>query len=642
MTTAGLLEDSGIRTAIIVDDAYDPTPTAHDLITAEDEWLNFFDDLNDADLTTIVEFFPEFESMTQAALTRDDAFVATLFNERSTLRPELTDALFEPYNQDLHDDLVFLQVVKDRLQEFGLEVSEAGRDFVQAAELVHLIVIDLFLGAAQTDSDMEVSIEGLKAIIEARNPVPPIIVLMSRSSRLVANSDQFRDRTRVFASGFRTIKKLNLHAPGRLEQLLMELARHREDSLRLTRFVKEWKTGLSVALKETASDIRRLDLEDWAQIRDLLLVESEVSTGNYILDVFDRVLLHEMERHEGTIDAACGLNILQSETYPPNTISASKDTLALVLKTLYQHPNRRGLDADNASLVSFGDILGLVDQTNPPPGSVFEGENNTVFLVMSPACDLQRRKAPRVLLMAGKCKPLDASAVNPVSAAPRTTVLELAPERRVCVDWQPHHVAALTYDNFSTLLSDGGGVRVVGRLRNANAVSLQQRLLSNLGRVGLVAPIPSTFPVDIRVFYPSQDSELTLLPMEEHETISGVCFVGRDGGQKTARAPFDTSARFSLLDALNGLADELVHNNSVGKIRQSRNLEVVDFLFSRGVRLNVSNTKPQGWKAPVNNVEQTLGKIVYNQTVSDSFTTPGEKRGAGLVFEINECSDPAT
>ena len=642
MTTAALLEGSGIRTAIIVDDAYDPAPTAHDLLTAEDEWFNFFDDLDEADRTAIIEFFPEFESMTQPDLKRDDAFVAALWNERSTLRPDLTDALFEIYDHDLRNDLVFLQVVKDRLQEFGVQVSEAGRDFVQAANLVDLIVIDLFLGAAQSDSDMEESIRGLKTIVQARNPVPPIIILMSRSSRLIANADQFRDRTRLFASGFRTIRKLDLDSPGRLEQLLVELARHREDSLKLTRFVKEWKAGLSVALKETASDIRRLDLEDWAQIRDLLLLESEVSTGNYVLDVFDRVLLHEMERHEDTIDAACALNTLQSESYPPNTISGSKDTLALVLKTLYQHPNRRGLDSDNSNLVSFGDILGLVDETNPPPGSVFEGENNTVFLVMTPACDLQRRKAPRVLLMAGKCKPLDASTVKPVSAAPRTAVLELATDRRVSVDWQPHHVAALTYDNLSTLLSNGGGVRVVGRLRNVNAVSLQQRLLSNLGRVGLVAPIPSTFPVEIRVYYPSQASELTLLPIEEHETISGVCFVGRDSGQKTARAPFDASARFCLLDALNALADELVHKNSVDKIQQSRTLEVVDFLFSRGVRINVSKTTPQAWKAPVNNVEQTLGKIVYNQTVSESFTTPNTKRGAGLVFEIIECSDPAT
>ena len=640
MTTQALLKDNDIVTAIIIDDAYDRIPTASDLSSAGDEWFNFFDDLNDEDRTTLAAFCSRFEAKTNADLKNDDSFVSVLWKQRRNLRQELIDPLFETYNRDLRQDEVFLRTVKDKLEEFGLTVSEVGRNFVQKAKSSDLIVIDLFLGATQRDPDMDMSIRGLKEIVEERGTEPPIIVLMSRSGRLAVNAEQFRDQTHVFASGFRTIEKSDLDKPGRLEQLLLELARHRQDSLKLTRFSKAWRTGLTEAVERTALDIRRLDLEDWAQIQDLLLADEKVSIGSYILDVFDRVLLHEVESHQGTIDAARALDTLQSETYPPSTITGSKDTLALVLKTLYQHENRRKFDSDTAGHVAFGDILGLVHEEDPPPGSVFEGEENTVFLVVTPACDLQRKKAPRVLLMAGSFKYLDANVVNPVPGAPRTVVLELASDRRrVCVDWEPHHLAALSYEELTTLLAEGGGVYVVGHLRNVNAVSLQQQLLNNLGRVGLVSPMPSTFPIEVRVFHPNQAAELTPLLIDGHDKIRGVCFFRRDGNHKIARALFDANMRFSFLEALSALEGAAVHEGSLDKIRKSSAIEVVDFLFSKGVKLDVSKTGPQDWKAPVGETDEPLGKILYNKTISESSTVFHDRKRAGLVFEIRAIPD---
>ena len=639
MTTQTLLKDNGILTAIIVDDAYDRVPTAGDLPLAEDEWFNFFDDLNDEDRTALARLYPQFEAETEAALRKSDAFVAVLWNRRNDLRPELTDSLFETYKQDLTNDERFLGTVEVKLDELGLTVSKAGRNFVQLAKHSDLIVIDLFLGSTQGEADMELSIKGLKEIVEERGAEPPIIVLMSRSSRLAMNAEQFRDQTQVFASGFRTIKKSDLNRQGRLEQLLLELARYRRDSLKLTCFSEAWRAGLSDAVERTASDIRRLDLEDWAQIRDLLLADEEVSTGSYILDVFDLVLQHEVESHQSTIEAARGLDTLQSRSYPPSTITGSKDTCELVFKTLYQHENRRRLNAGADSPVAFGDILGLVDDAAPPLGSVFAEEENTVFLVMTPACDLQRQKARRVLLMAGTCKSLDANVVNPVSGAPRTVVLKLASDRRVCVDWKPHHLAALSYEELTTLLANGGGVRVVGRLRDVNVVSLQQQFLSNLGRVGFVSPMPLTFPVEVRVFHPNPEDKLTALLIDGHDKITGVCFVGRDSGQKMARALFDSGARFSFLDALSALEDDAVHISSLDKIRKSRAIEVVDFLFSKGVKLDVSKTGPQDWKAPVGETNEPLGKVLYKKTISESLTTFHDSKRAGLVFEILECAD---
>ena len=634
MTTQSLLKDNDILAAVIVDDAYDGVPRAGDLSLAEDAWFNFFDDLNNEDRAALADLYPEFDTKTEVDLRTSDAFVATLWNRRNDLRPGLTDSLFETYKQDLANDERFLGTVEVKLADLGLTVSKAGRNFVQLAKDSDLIVIDLFLGSSQSEANMEVSIKGLKEIVEERGAEPPIIVLMSRSSQLTMNAEKFRDQTHVFASGFRMIKKSDLNRQGRLEQLLLELARHRRDSLKLTYFSKTWQAGLSDAVERTASDIRRLDLEDWTQIRDLLLTGEEVSTGSYILDVFDLVLQHEIESDQGTIEAARDLDSLQSESYPPSTVTGSKDTIALVFKTLYQHENRRRLDEGADRQVAFGDILGLVDEASPPLGSVFAGEENTVFLVMTPACDLQRRKARRVLLMAGTFKSLDANVVDPVSGAPRSVVLKLASDRRVCVDWKPHHLAALSYEELKSLLADGGGVRVVGRLRDVNAVSLQQQLLSNIGRVGLVSPMPLTFQVEVRVFHPNLEGELTPLLIDGHDRITGVCFVGRDSSHKVVRALFDSDARFSLLHALSALEDDAIHRDSLDKIQKSRAIEVVDFLFSKGVKLDVSKTGPQDWKAPVGETDELLGKILYNMTISESWKALHDWKRTGLVFEV--------
>ena len=641
MTIESLLNENGIRNAIIVDDVLDSVPTANDLSSAEDEWSNFFDDVNDVDQATIAKYFPTYEEFDREKLRKNDEFVATLWKRRNTLRAKLTDPLFETYVQDSQQDCEFIEVVKKSLEKFGLVVTKAGRDFVEAAKSSDLIVIDLYLGLPQVTHDMENSMRGLKKVIKARTGNPPIIVLMSRSQRLAEKADEFRDQTRVFASGFRTIKKSDLAKRGRLKQLLLELVRHHQDSLKLTLFVQAWQTGLLQAVKQTESDIRRLDLEDWAQIRELLLENENISTGSYILDVFDLVLLHQVESHEATIKAATALNSLQSEIYPPSTITGSKDTLALIFKTLYKHGNRHELDVKGVGAVAFGDVLGVVDKTALPKNSIFKETDNTVFLVVTPACDLQRGKesVSRVLLMSGIFEPIDADLASKNPIKPRTPILKLPDGRRVCVDWQPHQIATLDHEELDALLGQGGGACVVGRLRDINTVSIQQNLLSNLGRVGLVSPMPSTFRIEVQVFYPNQNGDLISLSIGDYNKIMGVCYVGRNRDKNKARASFDYELRFTFLDALTALDDNMVHERSLDKINKSKSIEVVDLLFSRGVELDVSTSGAQNWEAPVGKTPEILGKILCNTSVLQYYKDRRGHPRAGLIFEVHTLDD---
>ena len=68
---------------------------------------------------------------------------------------------------------------------------------------------------------------------------------------------------------------------------------------------------------------------------------------------------------------------------------------------------------------------------------------------------------------------------------------------------------------------------MVARLRESHALELQQRVLAGLGRVGLVAPLPATFAVEVEAYYADTTGVPTRLTVAGLED-GAVCFVGRD------------------------------------------------------------------------------------------------------------------
>ena len=75
-----------------------------------------------------------------------------------------------------------------------------------------------------------------------------------------------------------------------------------------------WETGLTGARDRTTALIRKLRLADLAQIYELLLSAEGEPTGSYLVDIFDKVLQHEIEREAPIIDAAVALNSLTGRT----------------------------------------------------------------------------------------------------------------------------------------------------------------------------------------------------------------------------------------------------------------------------------------------------------------------------------------
>jgi hypothetical protein len=566
MTTLGeLLAEKEILRALVVDDAYDPLPRAADLTIDVDEWTNFFDDLQEADADIIRGFAPEYDDLPTAELPANNSFVAALWENRDRLRPELINPVFARYDADMATDLAYVDALVVELQGQGLQVETAGRNFQQQAAAADLIVIDLFLGSVQDADAIAESKSKLRQVIELRRGRPPLVILMSRSGRLEEKREEFRDSTGLLASGFRIVRKADLRADGKLARLLRRLAYHRSDSARLAAFMDAWQLGVSDATARTVGLMRTLDLPDYAQIQQLLLSEEGEPTGSYIVDVFDRVLQHEIEREAAIINAAIGLNEITSSEYPPPYVVGSPDLQQLVYRSLFQNAERLRLTGP-AGGVAFGDILRPVARPGDPPlpSPIADVGPDHVLAVLTPACDLQRGGAKRVLLLVGELRPLGARDWSYADDPMRTPVIELDATRH-WIKWDLKHIDTISHEVLGASLAADGGLVLVSRLRESHALELQQKMLSAMGRVGLPALMPATFAMQVQVAYPGPDRVPVVLGIPALQN-DGVCFVGRPGTAKM-RLVLSEDAGEAVSAAIAALDVAAVHPNAADALR---------------------------------------------------------------------------
>ena len=270
MTLQELLADRGISCAVIIDDGYDAVPTAEDLSNEDAAWAVFVSDMainHDA----IEAAFPGYSEVPTDELIRMNEFVAALWGLKGNLSGTSWVDLFGRYETDVHGDRTFLTNLEEALTALGIAPITAGNIVPEAAAGAPLIFIDLFLGGAQDPLAMERSIARVRGLIEGREAAPPIVILMSRSDRLDLNKDEFRAKTELLGALFRFCGKQELLLGDTLSRLLTRLVQHQPDSQKVAAFLNAWELGLSAAKNRFISKVRRLDLADYVQIRDLLL-----------------------------------------------------------------------------------------------------------------------------------------------------------------------------------------------------------------------------------------------------------------------------------------------------------------------------------------------------------------------------------
>jgi hypothetical protein len=464
---------------------------------------------------------------------------------------------------------------------------------------------------------------------------------MSRSELLRDKKERFRDGAGLLGALFRAYSKTPLLEGRTLETTLERLATHRADALSVARFVYGWRTGLEQASKRFLHGIGRLDLSDYAQIRDVLLAFEGQPLGSYMLDVFDRVLAHEIEGDEHTIDAAQALNEIDPSQYPAPHIAGSTDLQDLVFRTIWQNPKRLRVKTTVDEIpVGFGDVLirrDLLDGGAP-------GEQPDAYVVMTAACDLVRKDgAKRVLLLSGTVTEISPKSWTYGATSFKTPILKLPSEKRVFVRWDAKDIVTLTHAQISDLLSADGRYGLHLRLRESHALELQQRLLAEMGRIGLVAHMPGTFPVQVEAHYNSPEG-LKKYDLEVAGREGGVCYVGRDkDGKEQTRLIMTEAAIDELLAKIDTMPPENLDEKTRPVLARLQKAKALSSELQRG--FPVPRNDKTGFspiKAEIPNASGVIEQITVGQIARNPASMKVDPKVAALVLVITDAvSGPA-
>ena len=617
-----LLEESGIRKAVVIDDVFDAVPRPDDL--ADGDWSTFFDDLGEDGAKLLAESYPGYEDAALEGLRNSQKFISVVWENRKDLPPAACDPLFSEYVTTNATERTELEGLVARLESLGLTCTTTGRDPNEEAKEADLIIVDLFLGYQQSEDYIDRAVRRAKELVEERIQNPPLVVLMSRSPLLQDKRNDFRDNAGLLGSAFRVISKADLAVSGKLETLLRRLAVHYEDAKRVAGFVNAWNTGLDQARKNFIQTLRRLDLPDLAQIWALLLDFEGQMLGEYLLDVADRVLQHEIESDSRTIEAALELNNIDLDKYPAPHLVGSPDLQDLMHRMIFLHSDRLRLSKKEDKIqLQFGDVL----RWKSEDGMAFRDD---ISLVVTPACDLARDGVERVMLLSGKLESLEPKnwsyKANPV----RTPIVILPDKDRKWIRWDLKNIRALSWNELDNLF--GGPERLVrvGRLREIYTIEIQQKMIADLGRVGRPANLPVSFPVNVSLFYVGTDFKAQKLDVEEIE--SAACYVGRDADSKPVHRLVLTEQECDHIEiALQSLADDAVHDSAQASLSAVKKDQGFSTRFERG---EIEIPQEGGTKFIRAADKKVYAAVVREESFGEGSEIKSERRKACLIVKV--------
>ena len=205
-----------------------------------------------------------------------------------------------------------------------------------------------------------------------------------------------------------------------------------------------------------------------------------------------------------------------------------------------------------------------------------------MLLVVTPACDLQRQAAKRCLLLKGTLIHLRREKIASHQYSTRTAVYEDNQGERHLISWDLKHVESSSQEELQGLLASPKGFEIVARLRDSHALELQQKLLATLGRVGLPAPMPATFTVQVNAYLPSPDAKLFELPIPALNEHPCVMYQAQRGESPSCQLVFTEDACEAICQAIGNMDLDRIHERTRPLVKQLLTSEEL-LIFERSV-----------------------------------------------------------
>ena len=564
------LKASVIERILVVDDAYDPPALA------EEHMGSLLEMLQTPELRNYVteEFLTE-----QDLRSTVDALIDGDFDHEaiSDTISKLFDAYLRQRTAEVDPGGEFARTKRLRLETLdpllellgrcgdGVNIRQVGKDSALAVfrELKpDIILMDFFLsppdrptGAStrtEQRADRQSSIRLLKSILQIDGGVTPAVILLS-SEDVQERAQRYRSSLegRVTALRFGFLNKNwirraadELIAEGNAADVLMETSGSFHFARTLEAALQQWKRGAEAGLEGLYSELRELDLKDFAYLLRFRLYEEGEPFADY-LEWFlgESVRAAVDDKVEWNAEEFSRLNDRQLT----NEIEGAHSVPSSRIASLFDR--MRFNSRENRVRGRFG------------LGDLYIGpDRRTVRMVITPDCDLvvrgEHRAARRLLTVGGAIRGLGehkALAGNLILLqTPKAITWELKDvmSHDFTDDMSKLHVGETTYSYHSTM-------------RALAAQTVQKEVLGDLARIGSAVP-PTVYVVGPAKVYVKKlvENQSQVAELDGLEDAHAQVFMPRGGSEEKMRALFTSRFVRTLVARLEAIDDtELIHGD---------------------------------------------------------------------------------
>lgn len=554
-----------IRKVVVIDDAFDP-PTIDD----EDAGplLEFLESEQSEKLLKRARISPEETGQAIQAITDSDYQNDVLREVIAKLYRRFVDKFDEQYDPSGRFTVIKgdnLRKVRPLLRLLGkctgLSVTRVGSHDA-AADLAKLepevIFVDYFLdaslaavgepGARSGERARQASLRILRQVLDSQKDLGPSVMLMS-SHGVRREADRFRQEIRkqrkVFASRFQFLAKDDLEegeegsivvAPAAADALLDIAQRHRfagalEDAL------THWRNGVDEAVNQLWETVTDLELQDYAYLARFRLAEEGQPLSSYLEWFFGELLVDQIARcvdwkqksftviDEGALKNKPGSDIEGAFDGPTERIAD-----LFYRARVDERPSRQGKD------LRTGDIY------------VRKSKPDELLALVTPDCDIikrgNKRAARRATLIAGTLQPIN---------APDGSVSDFFRRGRKSynVKWDIKDIRTIEFEE----IESAADVKLVGTLRPLYAYELQQRVLSDLGRIGLAVAPAMAVMATAEAVVRGKDGPVRFALSKEG--VASCAVIPKRGGTDKPRTLYHRRVAAELLDRLTAMGDDV-------------------------------------------------------------------------------------
>ena len=503
------LQVAGIRSAVVIDDAYN-TPDVDDLT---DEIADFWaaivrDESALTELKTLKEGFESEDDIDEELINA--LWNLTLNEEQSSLLLRCKSTLFSRYLENRAD----LVPLAGYLKRIGVTPILLGTDGKLPKEQLKLFFLDFFLDPATASlspgeietairefvddtpekPSIQASINMAKEIIREYDDA--FIVLMSSKDNVEMARDRFRQETGLIEGMFDYVPKEQLADERELNFMLGISAASLTERQDIQRFVNAFETSLTEASSKFIDRIKSLSFEDYMYIYSQRLHEDGHPLGDYMSWLYKSLLGHLVHDHGQVKEAQKRLDDIDMAAFVPLKRAPSKHLVEMYSLSLTE-PG----PSSNSARLRLGDL--------------YVNRAQDVLLVINADCDLARlppspdSQSPddlSILLHPGRLEPVEKK-VGHERKVTKFFFLEQGPCQIV---WDYERVFTKKYCEIHKWLSDKGYLKKT-RLITPHALEIQQHFAAKLTRVGMPVAPPFSRPATVQVFGKNEDGTLKKL-----------------------------------------------------------------------------------------------------------------------------------